>query len=290
MLTPWPPGPEAQKRSIRRSFSAISTLDLLGLGEDGHGRGRGVDAPLGLRLGDPLDAVDAPLVLEAGEGAFPLDDRLDFLEAAPAARLGAVDDLDPPAAPLGVADVHPEQLLGEEGGLVAAGPGADLEDDVLAVVRVLREEEDPDLLLERLDPDLERVGLGLRHVAELVARGERVEHLPGAGEVGLRLAQLADLLHDGGDLPHRAVDLRRLLVIGGDVGAPEALLERRVASLDLGELLEHPRFPGQEGKGRAGVLRRWWRQPRRRRPCPTWRTASGSARRGRRYRSAWPCR
>jgi hypothetical protein len=208
-----------------------------------------VDAPLGFRLGDPLDAVNAPLVLQAREGALALDDRLDFLEAAAAARLGAVDDLDAPAARLGVADVHPEELLGEEGGLVAARPGPDLEDDVLAVVRVLREEEDADLLLQRGDGLLQAVGFGLGHLAELVAGGERLEHLERAGEVGLRLPQLAHLLDDGRDLPHRPVDLRRLLVVGGDVRAAEPLLERGVSPFDLVELLEHPAIPGSEGEG-----------------------------------------
>jgi hypothetical protein len=236
--------------------------------------------------------VDSSLVLEAREGADPFDDGLDFLDAAAAARLGAVDDLDAPAAALGVPDVHPEELLGEERRLVAAGSGADLQDDVLVVVGVLGKEEDADLLFERLDLPFQAVGFDLRHFAQLVPSGKGLEHLAGAGELVLHLAQLPDLLDDRGDLPHGAVDLRRLLVIGGDVGAAQTLLERRVAPLDFGELLEHPSIPGSvESGGRplSSCCRR--RRPRRRRSrWSTSRNASGSAPRGRPCRSAWLCR
>ena len=47
-------------------------------------------------------------------------------------------DLGREAVPLGVAQVHPQELGREEGGLVAAGAGADLQDDVALVVRVAR--------------------------------------------------------------------------------------------------------------------------------------------------------
>ena len=49
---------------------------------------------------------------------------------------------------LGVAGVHAEEVGREERGLVAAGAGADLEDRVLLVVRVLGDEQQPDLRFE----------------------------------------------------------------------------------------------------------------------------------------------
>ena len=52
-------------------------------------------------------------------------------------------DFELPALPLGVARVHPEEIGGEQRGLVASGPGADFEHDVLGVVRILRDEQDP---------------------------------------------------------------------------------------------------------------------------------------------------
>ena len=50
-------------------------------------------------------------------------------------------DRGPPAALLGVAQVHPQQVAGEQGRLLAALPGLDLEDDVAVVVGVARDEQ-----------------------------------------------------------------------------------------------------------------------------------------------------
>ena len=44
---------------------------------------------------------------------------------------------------LGVADVHPVELGGEQRGLLAAGAGPDLDDHVAVVVRVARQERAP---------------------------------------------------------------------------------------------------------------------------------------------------
>jgi hypothetical protein len=55
-----------------------------------------------------------------------------------AAQLGIAgrDDLDAPALALGVAGVHAQQVAGKQRRLVAAGAGADLEEDVALVVGV----------------------------------------------------------------------------------------------------------------------------------------------------------
>ena len=60
--------------------------------------------------------------------------------------------------PVRVAEVHLQHLLGEQAGLVPAGAGADLEDDVLLVVGVLGDEEDLELGLERVAALLEGRG------------------------------------------------------------------------------------------------------------------------------------
>ena len=49
VLTLWPPGPDERKTSIRRSFSSIVDVDLLGLGHHQHAGGGGVDAALATR-------------------------------------------------------------------------------------------------------------------------------------------------------------------------------------------------------------------------------------------------
>ena len=131
-------------------------LDLLGLGQhEDAGRG-GVDAALGLGDRHPLHAVHAALELQprpgavAGlDGAPRLDRDRDVLVAAEVG-LVAVEHLGPPAATLGVAQVHPQQVAGEQRRLLAALARLDLEDHVPVVVGVARHQQHPQVVSERL--------------------------------------------------------------------------------------------------------------------------------------------
>jgi hypothetical protein len=53
--------------------------------------------------------------------------------------------------PLGEALIHPVEIRGEKGGLVAAGAGADLHDGIAVVVRIAGDEEIVQLRAEGLD-------------------------------------------------------------------------------------------------------------------------------------------
>ena len=99
-------------------------------------------------VGHALHAMHAGFEFELGEGAAAADLGDDFLVAAHAA-FARRDHLDLPALLGGVALVHAEQVAGEQRGLVAAGAGADFEDDVALVHRVLGQQREPDLLLQR---------------------------------------------------------------------------------------------------------------------------------------------
>src|SRR5262249_7101218 len=143
---------------------------------DGHRHGGGVDAPRGLGLGDPLDAMDAALELEAAVDAVPGDLDDDLLDAAESGRVVG-EDLGLPPVALGVAVVHPVELLGEERRLVAARAGPDLEKDVLLVVRVLREEQRLELALEPLHLPDQRELLFLGELAHPLVLGLADERL-----------------------------------------------------------------------------------------------------------------
>ena len=132
-------------------------LDLLGLGVDEHAGGAGVDAALRLGDGHPLHAVHAALVLQPGPHALValgLHGDRDVLVAAEVGVLG-VDDLGLPADALGVAQVHPQQVAGEQRGLLAALARLDLQDDVLVVVGVARDQQVLEPLLQPRDALLE---------------------------------------------------------------------------------------------------------------------------------------
>src|SRR3989337_970326 len=184
-------------------------LDLLGLRQDGDGGRAGVDAALRLGGGDALDAVGAALVLEAGVSAAAMHLEDDLLEAALLA-LARGEDVDGPALRLGVAGVHAIEVGREEGRLLAAGAGADLDDDVALVVRVGGQQGETQLALAALALRLEHTELVAGEAGELRVRAGGRQ---GTGRVDLRfdLAQGAlnqhapppgvSLLGEGVELP-----------------------------------------------------------------------------------------
>jgi len=214
VLTPCPPGPEAQKVSTRRSLSATSTSTSSASGRT------------------------AALVLQAAVGPLALDDRRHFLEAA-GLGLGEVEDLHPPALTLGVAAVHAEELAGEERRLVAAGAGADLEHDVSLVVGILGRELDAQLLLQRRLAFGEPGALLLRQGVELVAALEAGEHLVGRAPLAIGLLPVAVAAHDLGDLGQRLAGVAVGLAVRQDLRPRELLLQLVVGLLDLSQLVEH---------------------------------------------------
>ena len=205
MLTDWPPGPEEQKVSMRMSFGFDLHVHILGLGQHGHGHRRGMHAALRLRLRNTLHAVDAALPLHLGVDALALDDGYDLLVSAHAG-LGNGEQLDLPAVLFREALVHAEDLGGKQRGLVAAGAGANFENDVLLVVGILGQQQHLDLFFQGRFARGERGNLFLGHGPHL-----RIGH-HGAG-FRQRLAHLLQfaVLH------HRSFQdaerLARLLVL-----------------------------------------------------------------------------
>ena len=129
-------------------------VHLLGLRQHQHAGGRGVDPALRLGHRHPLDAVHATLELELRvrrvarlRRTFRLHRDGDRLVPAEIG-LGGVQHLGLPALRLGVLEVHLEQVAGEQRGLVAALAGLDLQDRVLVVARVPRDQQEPQLLGE----------------------------------------------------------------------------------------------------------------------------------------------
>ena len=92
----------------------------------------------------------------------------DNLLVATSCTRGLIIDLQLPAAFLGVLRVHSEKVTGEDGGLVTTSAATDLDDGVLAVIRIGRDEENLDLLLHLRDLRLDLGDLSLRHVAKVL--------------------------------------------------------------------------------------------------------------------------
>ena len=124
-----------------------------------------MDPTLGLGDRHALDAVHAALELQPRVGGVTGLDRaaglhgdLDVLVATEVGLL-RVQDLGPPPATLGIAQVHPQQVGGEQRRLLAALAGLDLEDDVLVVHRVARDQQQRQPLGDTLALSGRRVGL-----------------------------------------------------------------------------------------------------------------------------------
>ncbi len=116
-----PAGAARSRRLHLDVFGADVDLDVFGLGHDGDGGSRGVDATLLFGLGDSLHAVPATFVAESAIGVLAGDTEGDFLVAA---MLGdvEVDELDLPVLGLGKSAIHFEEIASEEGGFFATVP------------------------------------------------------------------------------------------------------------------------------------------------------------------------
>jgi hypothetical protein len=129
----------------RRDLDLVVTL--VDVRHDEHPGSRGMDAPLALGDGDPLDPMHAALKLQPRPRRFAdvgsslgaqCDSRL-FDAAEIGLRL--VEHLGLPTATLGIPQVHPQQVTGEQGRLIPALPRLDLEDRVPVVVGIARQQE-----------------------------------------------------------------------------------------------------------------------------------------------------
>ena len=155
---------------MRTSSGADDDVHLLRLGQHRDRRRRSVDAPARLGRRDALHAVDAGFELQAREHAFA-GDRGDNLLVAAEVVLRDRDDLHLPAAQLGIAAVHAEQIGGEQRRLVAAGAGAHFQNGAALVGGVLRQQLDLQLLLQLLAARLQRLEIGARHGDHLLVGG-----------------------------------------------------------------------------------------------------------------------
>ena len=219
-------GVDAQVGRVQRDG-----LVLVGLGHHRHGAGTGVDAALGFGGGHALHAVAAGFEAHAAVGVVALEAQHDFLVAAQLAFVGA-HDLDLPAERGGVARVHACQIGGEQCRFVAARAGADFNEGIAFVVRVLGQQEALKLVFE-----LRQFGFGggnffLCHLGHVGV----VEHLARSGQIGLALLVARKTT---GELSHFRMllgDVAVLLHVGHDVFAREQevqLIQAQCIALQL---------------------------------------------------------
>lgn len=112
-----------------------------------HRTGGGVDTPLRLGGRHALHAMAAGFKFEPAVDAVAADLGDHLFKAAVFTFVGA-EDLHLPAARFRVTGVHAEQIAGKQRRFVAAGPGAYFHEGVTLVIRIFRQEQDLQLLLQ----------------------------------------------------------------------------------------------------------------------------------------------
>jgi hypothetical protein len=113
-----------------------------------------------------VHAMHAAFVFQLGINLAALNRGDDFLHPAHGRRR-TFEHLHAPALRFRVARVHAEEFAGEERRLVAAGAGADLDDHVLLVVRVLGDQQEFQFALHGFPPRCECVLFIVRHLLHL---------------------------------------------------------------------------------------------------------------------------
>src|SRR5688500_18048431 len=203
----------------------------LGLRHHRHGGRRRVDAPLGLGGRHALHAVPAGLELELRIGTCA-DHARDHLLVATGVARALRDDLDLPAVPLGEARVHPQKVAREERAFVPARAGADLEEEVLLVVGIARQQHALQVLLERggAAPALAQLLLGEGTHAR-VAR-----HLLGGRDVRLGAAPSPERFDHRLDLGALLRELAQRVAIVAGIGIGKPAVDLPQPRLQAGEL------------------------------------------------------
>ena len=199
-------GPARAKRVLAKVLRLQIDFHVLRLGQHGHGGRRGVDAALGFRLGHALHAMSAAFVLQLAIHSFAFQAQDDFLEAAQF-RGAEVQHLDLPSLAFGVPLVHFIQIAGKQRRFVAAGAGANLHHEPIALGVLAADGHAQNLVPQRLALLPQSGQLGLGHFAHLAVLA--VDHFLGFGDLLVEGPKAAVLF---GEFSQRAVFARG----GGD--------------------------------------------------------------------------
>ena len=151
VFTLCPPGPDERNTSTRRSFGSMVTSTGSASASTSTPAAEVWIRPWDSVTGTRCTRCTPPSYFSRAQvprrAAAGLDRDGHVLVPAEPGH-GGVQDLGLPALPLGVAQVHAQQVAGEQRRLLAALAGLDLEDHVLVVVGVARHQQLLQLLLE----------------------------------------------------------------------------------------------------------------------------------------------
>ncbi len=175
----------------------IDFLDVIELRQYRYGAGRGMDTALRFSLRHPLNPVRTRFKFHLAVSVTAIEPGDDFLEAAMFTR-PLIQHLDLPFLGLSVAAVHPEQVAREDRGFVAASAGTDFEEDVVGIMRILRQQQFLQRRIQFNLAGLEGLNFHLGHFADLRVRV--IQHLFRVFELLALIIVLAKTIHYGFDV------------------------------------------------------------------------------------------
>ena len=124
-------------------------INLFCFRHDGHSTGGSMDSSAGFCLRYSLYTVYTAFVFQSGIRTLTFDHESNFLEAADTVLIKA-EHLGFPATGLCIFHIHTIDLCRKESRLITACTSTDLNDNVLAVIRVFRKKKDLQLMLQLL--------------------------------------------------------------------------------------------------------------------------------------------
>ena len=208
-------------------------------------------ARFGLR--HALDAVDAGFKLESRIRPIAIDHEVGLFHAAEL-RVVVVEQLHAVPPLFRIHRVHAVEVGSKQRALLPAHTAADLDDDVLVVVRVARQQQNAQLFKEPLFFCLGSVQFLLRYVLELGV-GYKLQRLH---DVVLTLQVRAVGLYHGGELLLLARERAQLLWVSVNFRHFEQLADLVIAARELFELFPHQALSSAMKSEQA--LTNWSRQ------------------------------
>src|SRR5688572_29404130 len=203
--------------------------------------------------------MHSALVFHPAVGALPFDVDDDLLDAA-LGRFAERHHIELPALSFGVTRIHPIEIAGKQCRLLATAAAANLDDDVLVVVWILRQQKNLQLLFELTAALFEPLEFLLRQRPHL--RVGAFGELLCLGDFSNDALVLAVFVDERFDFRQRLCLLTVFGLIVLDCRRPERRHQLLVSRFDRCELIEHylsillRRFEMDYAEGEIRRLRR----------------------------------
>ena len=243
------PAGAARAEGVDLEFALVDLeLHFVCFRQDRDGGGGRLDASLALGLGDPLHAVDARLEFEAGVGAVAGNLERDLLVPAEFGRVGA-QDFRFEALRLRVHGVHAQERAREQSRFFPAGATSDLDDDVLVVVRVSRQQKDLQFLGKVFHRVFRGRSLFLGKFLHLFVDSRLVQKHFRFGKVGFRFSERPIGLDDGRHILMLFQERCVLFNVGDHSRVCKFRFKRGESLLNIRKVLKHQATlpPGPSG-------------------------------------------